>query len=145
MGIGFSTDQLIDIGLNLGGFIVAGLLTALIYSLFSRGEKSPVIANAIQPGQGKSLLKPTRAQDSQGEFEIIDLRGLTQKNNNMEKNYDSNSQYKTRNREQILRQAREILAQRRENIDLKKLLPVTEGEIAFLKQNLSLQGATRSR
>ena len=42
MEIGISTDQMIDVGLNLAGFIAVGLLLMLIKSLFSRKR------NAVQ-------------------------------------------------------------------------------------------------
>ena len=49
MEIGISTDQMIDVGLNLAGFIVVGLLLMLIKSLFSRKRNTAPVQDVPQP------------------------------------------------------------------------------------------------
>jgi hypothetical protein len=82
MEIGFSSEQIFDIGLNLAGYLTAGMIFLLLRSLFP--------ANIIRPQPVISVGKHNPATDSQAvastgqatrkinsNFEYIDLKGVS--------------------------------------------------------------------
>ncbi|MCX6828824.1 MAG: hypothetical protein NT002_06020 [candidate division Zixibacteria bacterium] len=123
MEIGFSTEQLIDIGLNFAGFMAAGILTALVYSLFTGKQKKNI--SLASPGlslsdTGVSLPAETRSSVRSRDFEFVDFKSERHRPPADNKVPAPKGDSRTRNRQEILRQAMEM------------------------KQNLNLQGLARS-
>jgi len=138
---------LIDIGLNFAGFMAAGILTALIYSLFT-GKRNENISLAA-PGvllsdTGVSLPVETRPSVRSRDFEFVDFKNERRRSQADNKVPAPKGDSRTRNRQEILRQAMEMLAQKKGSAEIRESLPVTDGELAFIKQNLNLQGLARS-
>jgi hypothetical protein len=147
MEIGFSTEQLIDIGLNFAGFVAAGILTALIYSLFTGKQKrniSLVASGLSSANAGVSLPVEKRPSIRSRDFEFVDFKNERRKSQADNKVPAPKGDSRTRNRQEILRQAMEMLSQKKGNAEIRESLPVTDGELAFIKQNLNLQGLARS-
>jgi hypothetical protein len=146
MEIGISTDQLIDIGLNVIGFMASGLLCATVYSLFSkRGQQSSEqAASEIMPAATMSApVSSNQTQDSR-RYEFVTFKSPGDKAVAPIRETSSEDRYRTRDRQEILRQARELLARKKGVSEIGETLPITEAEISFLKQNLNLQGLARS-
>ncbi len=147
MEIGFSTEQMIDIGLNFAGFMAAGILTALIYSLFTGKQKRNISLagpglSLSDTGASMSMEKPISVRSR--DFEFVDFKNERRRPKADNKVPAPKGDSRTRNRQEILRQAMEMLAQKKGSAEIRESLPITDGELAFIKQNLNLQGLARS-
>jgi len=150
--MGFSTEQLIDIGLNFAGFLAAGMLTFYIYSLIverrsgrlagqgmaasSISEIESIVSKAATPATA-----PGRGSDSQ----FIRLTDNIRPDRPEGEFSNSQGEYRVRDRQEILNQARQMLAQKKRSTTVQKALPITEGELSFIKQSQKLQGKARMR
>lgn len=147
MEIGISSEQLIDIGLNMAGFITAGLLIMLLISLFKR--KKPVSKKNIE---AKSLTKAEevtqpsdihRIEPEPG-IEFVNLKGVDWNPRQFDgkKNEELNNRMK--DRQDIVQLAAAMLSGKNLDGGKKKSIPMTNGEVAFTKQNLIMQPAGRN-
>jgi hypothetical protein len=139
--MGTSPEQWLDIGLNFAGFLIAGILMILLYSLYSQWKKKPHLtatANnaAVMNVTGSALSMPAR------NFEFINLGGNTAIELD-ESPIKLSGDYRVRDRQAILTEARKMLAQKKGASTIKRTLPITEGEFQFVKQNISLQNKTK--
>jgi hypothetical protein len=138
--MGTSTDYLIDIGLNVAGFLAAGLLTALLYSLITERRKKikPAIASGGVSSSAAEVYQPMQAlKNSKIDFEFIDLSGAGRKSDVESAVLSPRGEYRVRDRQEILRQAKRMLTQKKGNSGVGKSLPLTVGELAFIKQNIN--------
>ena len=142
MEIGISNDQLIDIGLNAAGFIIAGLLMMMIRSLFARRprpEISPAPKKTPVNSKPETACEKTAAVDAQ----FVNLKQAHAAEPREAAPKGSAGDFKMRNRQEIIHLARKMLTGE-ENSDGAGKLPLTDGELSMIKQRLNLQGAGRS-
>ncbi len=132
----------------IGLRMIAGLLTSIVGSVLSRRKR--VIKGTSMPLPPKAGLETT-SQTRQGiestdnEFEYINL-----KNMNWEKHRDKQAKTdtktsKVRNRQELINRAKELLAQKRSIAELKSTLPMTEGELSMLSQNIMFGDKERNK
>ena len=145
MEIGFSNEQLLDIGLNAAGFIIAGLLMIMIRSLFAGKasiQKSSIVAEA--PLAANSIKKPEIAKSKSADPEFISLSNISKPPSPKEISADNKGELKMRNRQEIIRMAKKVLSGHGDSASTGSL-PITDGELAMIKQRLNLQGAGRNK
>jgi len=138
--MGVSTDYLIDIGLNIAGFLAAGLLTAVVYSLISdrkKGFKPPILLGASASSTAKVEQSGFGHESIARDFEFIDLSKTGKKEDMTTQIFRPQGEYKIRDRQEILQQAKKMIARKKDGSNAKLTLPITEGELAFIKQNIS--------
>jgi hypothetical protein len=131
----FSQNALIEIGLSIAGYLAAGALWMVLYSLFTRGttEKaagSP-ITYAARTAVAESIGNAVREKQS---LQYVDLRGtapLKSEPGFEAKDNQRLDQYR-RNRGEVIRLAREMLKDGRSQQQVRDLLPITDGELALL-------------
>jgi len=151
--MGLSTEQLIEIGLNFAGFLTAGILTFYVYAIMAeRRHRRAALSGsgeAIQPEaelnsakRPEPAVKQTRAESKAQFIRLTDNLPVEKPE---EKIAGSQSEYRIRDRQEILNQARQMLAEKKRGTTVQKVLPITERELSFLKQSQRLQGKARMR
>ena len=119
-----SNDMLIDLGLNIAGFLVAAGLMLVGRSIFSRSSKpieaTPDIAPVTPP-----IEKTNRTLSAREPMDVI-----TFGNNNDVKNTGTTEQ--RRNRAEVIRIAREMIASGTSTDKIRSTLPLSEAELAVL-------------
>ena len=145
MEIGFSNEQLIDVGLNAAGFILAGMLMILIRSFFS-GKKVTGTDMAPVGGTSEAAINVT-VQDKPGaktiDPEYVSFKNISKAPPEKSGETGIKQDLKMRNRQEIIRMAKKMLAGDGD-AGATESLPITDGELSMIKQRLNLQGAGRS-
>ncbi len=129
-----TTDIIIDLGLNVVGYLAAGVLSLVIYSIFRRDRQpatpkaEPVAAGAkSQKAQATGTAEtPAPAAPSRGgkvQFVGFGERG--------EKPAAGNDPMR-RNRADVLRIAREMIRTGSSSAEIKAALPISDTELAVL-------------
>ena len=122
----FSTDRIIDLGLNVAAYLAAGALWMVMYSLFKRrgrivsdnsaasvSKKTSETAAAVEPTLSTPAAKPGKVQ----------FIGFGEK---------TTGDPHRRNRAEVLRLAREMIKDGATAGDIKSALPVSDVELAVL-------------
>ena len=124
-------DRIIDIGLNALGYLVAGGLGMLLYSMLPRRSRR-VATEAATPA---APLAPATGSAPKNTFEFVDLRQGPVNGQSMSR-ADSGSGNKggpgRRDRREIIRLAREMLRAGTADEMVKRTLPISDGELALL-------------
>jgi hypothetical protein len=130
----FSQSTLIDVGLSVTGYLAAGGLWMVLYSLFTGRGKMPVAATAGSPADAATRAAIGSAVRDRRVLQYVDLRGSGDNpapvNRIMQEGLRAD-QYR-RNRTEVVRLAREMLKDGRSNEEVRDLLPISEGELALL-------------
>ena len=146
MEIGISNEMLLDIGLNLAGFLTAGGMLGIVYSLFFRRSRTRVATapkSNAEPTAQPAVADGPAPKDEHLEF--IDFKNMTWNTNNYSRTRTSRSGgHPARNRQDVLRLAKQLLSQKHEERELKRKLPITDAELAMTKRTVNLEGAGRS-
>jgi hypothetical protein len=144
--MGNSADYLIDMGLNIAGFLAAGLLAALVYSLIAdRGKKRKSAAVAATPAPLAAPPSPrSRLAEDVGNIEYIDLRKAGVVAGIADQVYHPRGEYKVRDRQEIIQQAKKMISGKKSSSGRTMTLPLTEAELAFMRQNFTIKESARS-
>ncbi len=137
MEIGFSQNVLIDIGLNAAGFFLGGMIIMLIGS-FRKSHRAAVAVSAgaaavVQPSvEPLSKARPHRGSKSDFNGEYINLNNFDWQGQtaSIPKRESSPT---ARNRQEVIRMARQMVADKRNDGDVKANLPITDGELAYAR------------
>jgi len=146
MEIGISNNQLIEAALNAAGFLAAGLLMMVIRSMFNRTSQKQETASvpASDTKQNINSESPRAVQENpRADLEFVNLQSMAAGYRPATSKPADTNQTSMRNRREIIKMAKELLAGN--NGSLAESLPLTDGELSLIKQNLNLQGAGRSR
>ncbi len=111
MEMGFSPHQLIEIGLNIAGFLAAGTLLLLVRSLFA-GRRGRALQTATPSAGtvGESTFRPEPIESkTASNVEFVDLRGVEWNPHRSGSTSRSKSGYKNQNRREIIRLAQEMI------------------------------------
>ncbi|MEA2031763.1 MAG: hypothetical protein U9N55_09270 [candidate division Zixibacteria bacterium] len=124
-----SNNLLIDLLLNLAGFIVAGALFLTIYSIFKHRKKPKISSSKktlevnLEADEKPAVRKSF--QTGAGEFiRFSEKHELDGKPNN------SNGQYR---RTLSIQKAREMIKEGAADAEIRSAVPVSEAELAVLK------------
>ncbi len=133
-------DQLIDTGLMVAAYAVAGALGALVYSAVAHRQRANATRPVASAAAGATPLpaagRPGLARD---QFQYVDFRGA----GSMSAHGDAagavsrvQSQAATRrDRAEIIRLAREMIKARTPQETIKRTLPISDGELALLQSS----------
>ncbi|UCD18119.1 MAG: hypothetical protein JSV44_04195 [Candidatus Zixiibacteriota bacterium] len=147
MEIGISHKMLVDVGLNLVGFLIVGILFAVLHSLGAgrrrkaRSAAAPQVAGIVLQTDPESAPKePSR----QYNFEFVDLKKINWNpdNNNHTRNHQTGNP--TRSRQEAIRLVKKLLAEKRAEREFRHPLPVANGELSFARHTLNPEGAGRN-
>lgn len=145
MEIGLSNEQLIDVGLNAAGFLIAGMLLMLIRSFFSgkTPRPKPAVAADIQTAAARTPEPETKKAEPVGP-EFVSFSNMAGSSSHKNIATDGKHDSKIRNRQEIIRMAKKVLSGDGGSGSTESL-PITDGELAMIKQRLNLQGAGRNK
>ena len=132
----FSPDTMIDVGLSVAGYLAAGALWMVLYTLFTgkqRATSTATSASAVSadPSTRIAIGEAVRERKS---LQFVDLRGsrtASPKSAPLPETGPRADQYR-RNRADVIRMAREMLKDGRPRDQVRELLPISEGELALL-------------
>lgn len=122
-----SNDQLINIGLNIVGFLAAGGLMMLIASVF-RGRRTALSAITATNSTAKDLkINKTTAQSAmrQKAPTFVPLTGADES--------QPADNDRRRNRARVLELAQQMIADGQSDERIADLLPISQAELAVLK------------
>jgi hypothetical protein len=130
-----SQNALIELGLSVAGYLAAGALWMVLYSLFTRSAGERVVEPATEyPARTAVSESIGNAVREKRSLHYVDLRGSAPlKSEPLTEAIDNQrlDQYR-RNRGEVIRLAREMLKDGRSQQQVRDLLPITDGELALL-------------
>lgn len=150
MEIGISQDVLIDIGLNMAGFILGGMILLLLASFrksrrmavdVSSGTAAMVRPSAEPPLKDRVRNRP--GDDFKGEY--VNFKNFDWRNERAASNPKRESPSALRNRQEVIKMAKQMLAEKRGDRDVKTDLPVTDGELAYARYLEKLTSTGRNK
>jgi hypothetical protein len=126
-------DQLIDISLNTLGYLIAGLLGMVIYSIANNRRSAGATASQV-PKPSPSRAKASAAAD----VEFLNLRQLQNSSSRDSKAAKSatapSNTSSRRDRTEVIRIAREMVKAGTSTEMIKRTLPISDGELALIQQ-----------
>jgi hypothetical protein len=132
----FSPETMIDVGLSVAGYLAAGALWMVLYTLFSGRQRAETMAPAAA---GLSSDPMTRiaigdAVREKKSLQFVDLRGSKSSTSTTgaEMPVGPRADQYRRNRAEVIRMAREMLKDGRPREQVRDLLPISDGELALL-------------
>ncbi|MFQ5498870.1 MAG: hypothetical protein ACE5FH_04290 [Candidatus Zixiibacteriota bacterium] len=126
----FSEAIIIDTAVNAAGFIAAGALSVLIFSLFGpRSHSAKTRGTDVQTSGSDS------GGDHDGRSESMEYVTLSTEGGSAGNNGSSLNSDRRRNRADIIRLARQMMQAGQTPAQVKDLLPVSDGELALLTRN----------
>ncbi len=148
MEIGISQDALIDIGLNAAGFFIGGMIIMLIGSFWKSrratvGISSGATAVITEPVPSTPKEKVHRAERSDFNGEFVNFNNMNWQSEKTQPTTRTESAGPARDRQQVIKMARQMLAEKRDESELRADLPVTDGELAYAKYLEKLTNAGR--
>ncbi|UCE23377.1 MAG: hypothetical protein JSU74_08720 [Candidatus Zixiibacteriota bacterium] len=137
-----SQQFLIDMALNIGGYLLAGGLGIVIYSFFNRRRKVAVSRENNQPSPDGSSSKPA-ATGSDEEGHRLEFIKLGEKPNRGPVESDrvpaakAEEVARRRDRAETIRVARTMLKAGAPHEKIKRLIPISDAELSLLSMSES--------
>ena len=131
-----SNEMMIDVALNAAGFILAGVLTVLVYSMFGRKKKSAASTDIYSAASGKDALASTHGQAG-ARIEFIDFQS---KGNTVIKpaitsvNSASGSSQFQKNRMEVFNQAKAMINGGKMTPEIRRNAVLTNSNLSILNQ-----------
>ncbi|RKX21764.1 MAG: hypothetical protein DRP51_03645 [Candidatus Zixiibacteriota bacterium] len=131
----------------IGLKMIAGLFASIVGSVLSKRKKAlRITSRPLPPNTGITTTPQTLpGTESADKFEYINLKNMNWGKPRDKKTETAVKAGGVRNRQEIINRARELLAQKRTITELKNMLPMTEGELSLLSQNITLSNEERNR
>ncbi len=141
-------NQVSKVRYLIGLRMIAGLFTSIVASVLTRRKRVIRVTSMPLPPKARLETIPQTLrgiESNDNKFEYISL-----KNMNWEKPRDKQIETdaktsKVRNRQELINRAKELLAQKRSIAELKNTLPMTEGELSMLSQNITFSDKERNK
>ncbi len=136
-----SQQFLIDMALNIGGYVLAGLVSVVIYSLLHRHRQSTAAAEitpAVTP-ERQPVLQPAGERENR-RIEFIKLGErptVAEDNSTPESLPQAGTTGDRRNRTEIIRIARTMLKAGTSDDKIKRLIPISDAELSLLSMSKS--------
>lgn len=128
-----SREIIIDVVLNVAGYVTAGALWLILWSLFSdRGTVAAAVAPQPQP---VPAARPTTDARTERRTEFISLTSDAVRTDGEYEERDrlrADATRYQRNRAEVIRIAREMLQSGSSKDKIRSLLPISDGELALL-------------
>ncbi len=126
-------DQLVDIGLNALGYLVAAALGMLLHSAFTNRRRAAAIAASVE---GKTVSCPTASTGpaSRPGLEYVDLRQVSagRKTGSSRKATEVKHEIR-RDRPEIIRLARQMVKAGTPGDIIRRTLSISDAELALLQ------------
>lgn len=127
-------DQLIDIGLNILGYLIAGALGMLVYSTFRGGRRAPATVPAeATPTSDNPESKPDKRNLEFVSFKQAPTAEIKQVTQPAETSRPKMDRQRRVDRVEIVRLAREMIKAGTPDNTIRRTLPISEGELALLQ------------
>ncbi|MEW5924014.1 MAG: hypothetical protein AB1746_08510, partial [Candidatus Zixiibacteriota bacterium] len=127
------------------GFIIAGLLMVMIRSFLTGKTAAQKTSVAVDVRPATNCIKqPEVAKPKTAAPEFISLSNISKPPSQKSTAAESKNDLKIRNRQEIIRMAKKVLSGQGDSASTGSL-PITDGELAMIKQRLNLQGAGRNK
>lgn len=124
-------DRIIDIGLNVIGFIAAGLFWMVVYTTIIKNRKARVVVGIDAQ---KPPPDPTETDKHKPEF--IDFNSMPVRSDLVNTvPSPANRTGTRRNRLEIIRIAREMIKNGADDEKIRNTLPISAGELALLNSS----------
>jgi hypothetical protein len=124
-------DQIIDVGLNVVGFLAAGGLMMLLFSPSRRRDRAPAAKTkpsvAEAPSAGPASPSTARAAS------FVSLTGSGETPPSSRPPRTASATPGRRDRAEVIRIAREMIAAKRSNREISDRLPISEAELSMLQ------------
>ncbi|MBN1211692.1 MAG: hypothetical protein JXA92_03870 [candidate division Zixibacteria bacterium] len=131
-----SQDQLIGIALNALGYLAAGALWMVIYSFFKDRRKAGAAVNEPVRTTGGAQTSPETVSPAR-EKTPVEFINLSRSSGAADKPVATSpatgAEQNRRNRAEVIKMAREMLKANISSEKIKHSLPITEGELAMIK------------
>ncbi len=130
-----NNDQLIDIGLNVLGYLIAGTLGMLVHSTFRGKKTAPAAVSAeMTPAEAPPV---TKSAAETRNLEFVSFRQRDSVGNDETSSPPEPQprvdRSKRADRSEIVRLAREMIKAGTPGEMIKRTLPISEGELALLQ------------
>ena len=139
-----SNGLLIDTAMNAAGFILAGALSVLIYSVMTKRHREVQLINFLpEETAGDAETQKKSSSESRLEFVRFDNRNDEQPEvKRRETTTVTDTGRLQRNRLEVIKQAREMMDSGRATAEIRKILPLSAAELEFMKRT-SVSGKSR--
>jgi hypothetical protein len=135
-----SQEFLIDLALNVGGYLLAGVLSVVLYTFVNR-KKAAV--EATEPTTAEPVATTTETVEPPSEKRRVEFIQLGEKTtetarpNPQPPMEESSTTVGRRDRTEIIRIARNMLKAGASNDRIKSVLPISESELALMDMSKS--------
>jgi hypothetical protein len=124
----FSREIIVDVLLNMAGYVTAGALWLVLWSAFNSRNKS-VAQPAVAREVGRT---PGQAAEKRAEFVSLKTDATPDTESGERDRLRAEVTRYQRNRSEVIRLAREMLRSGSTQEKVRSLLPISEGELALL-------------
>ncbi len=146
MEIGISSEQLIEIGLNMAGFLASGLLVIVLHSIFRKKDGAPVVRTAGEGVPNPSAKKQFKAESAtkiEPEVEFINLKGVAWKPKKTDGKVPGNLKDAAHRKQEVIRMANKLILSNHGRGDGSHKVEEHAGERATTGGNIELQTTGR--
>ena len=137
----FSNGLLIDTAIIEAGYIFAGALSVLIYSVATRRHREVQLVNFL-PEEGEIKEKQVERTEPKNQFEFVRFE-KSKKEPTREPLEEKNDYLKSgrlqRNRLEVIQQAKKMLSSGRAAEGIRKILPLSAAELEFMRRTFMPQ------
>ena len=142
----FSNGLLIDTAIIAAGYIFAGALSVLIYSVATRRHREVQLVNFL-PEEGEIKEKQVERTEPKNQFEFVkfeqskkepDSEPLEEKTNYLK------SGRLQRNRLEVIQQAKKMMSSGKAAEEIRKILPLSAAELEFMRRTFMPQARQES-
>lgn len=136
-----SQQFLIDMALNIGGYVLAGLVSVVVYALLQRKNEPPTAAQVAVEDVPEQKPRPLTSRDGDNRrIEFIKLGERATAANEIgspESPPNAAAVGDRRNRAETIRIARTMLKAGASNDKIKRLIPISDAELSLLSMSKS--------
>ena len=140
MNMDVMNDRIIDIGLNVIGYMAAGLLWMLVYTVYTSRRKVKAETEGTRTGPQVKTAAGSTAETLSTERRKIEFVSFDQPLAEVGPNPALNSESRVtasssrRNRVEIIRIARQMIEAGSSNDKIRSTLPISDGELTLLSR-----------
>lgn len=146
MEIGISSERLIEIGLNMAGFLSSGLLVIVLHSIFRKRHRVRSVKAVDKAGLNLIAKKQFNAKSAtkiEPEVEFINLRRAAWKSQKTDEKVPGDLKNSTTKKQEVIRMANKLLASKRKADKGKRNVEGSREELSVDGGNFELQTAGR--
>lgn len=144
-----SNDLIIEVALNVVGFLASGGLMIVAFSMFFRKNNTAVSASAepeyvpVSSEEKETESEKITDKELGGKIEFVNFQNSKHATEQSQQRVDTGRRFH-RNRIEVIKQAKEMLKAGKSTIDVRHALPIAEAELDLIRrqrEGRSLQGA----